>query len=572
MGKIRILDEKTASKIAAGEIIERPASVVKELLENSIDAKAKNIEIYLEKGGKKKILVRDDGEGMDKEDLKLCFKPHATSKIKTLEDLNRLSSLGFRGEALHSIASVSRLTIKSRKEGEEAAYQVEVIAGKLKSIFPTGANKGTEIKVENLFFNLPARKKFLKSDSTELKHILQVIEHIALSNQKLNLKVFHNQRLILNLKASDLKTRIKEVLKIEIENMFYEKSLQKENLGVKIFFAKPQFIPSLPRLQLVFVNKRFVKTPFIIRKTLREAYGTLLPPSLEPYFILFLDLPPYFFDVNVHPKKEEINILNPTPILKTLKEVVQETFQKQGAAFSPKAQEKKKEYIFTLKEAPEDYKATQRTDELQPVEKLTFLQPEDTPYKKPKDFLQAMNLFLIFEKDNSLVIADQHAAHERVLYEKFMAAFKDSSKTISQPLLLPEVLEPNLSLYQLIKENLDILEKLGFKLEPFGQNLFKITHVPFIILEKNLDSKKILAEVLNDLYLGKRKIPASFEKAVATLACRSAVKAGDELSKEEVQKIIDLLTNSKTPYTCPHGRPTHIIITRRELEKLFRRK
>lgn len=570
MGKIKILDQKTASKIAAGEVIERPASVVKELLENSFDASADEIEIYLEKGGKKKILVRDNGEGMDKEDLKICFKPHATSKIRSLDDLNRLNSFGFRGEALHSIAQVSRLTIKSKPENSQTGYQIEVVAGKLKNLLPVGMNKGTEVKVENLFFNLPARKKFLKTDQTELKHILQIIERLALTKPEIKIKVFHNQKQIINLEKTDLKKRIKDLFKVDIEKMFYEGELSRENLKIKIFFSRPQYTPYLPELQILYVNSRFVKIPFLIKKTIKEAYGTLLPPNLNPRFILFLEMPAYFFDVNIHPKKEEIKLLSPTPVLENLKDLMEQIISTKETKFFAKAKTDKTSH-FTFKEPVDEYKIHQ---EIKKTEQAKFFDifPPETKLQLHRPYLQVFKLFIIFEDGENLIIADQHASHERVLFEKFMEKFKKEKENISQPLLIPEILEPSLSLYQLIKENLPIIEELGFKLEPFGEKLYKITHVPFILLTRNLDIKKTFIEILNDLAKGSKKLPFSIERAVATMACRSAVKAGDKLTQHEIDEIIKLLTRSKVPYTCPHGRPTHVVITKGELEKLFKRK
>ncbi len=566
MGKIKILDEKTASKIAAGEVIERPASVVKELLENSKDAGAKNIIVYLEKAGKKLIRVIDDGEGMDKEDLKLCFKPHATSKIETIEDLKNLKTFGFRGEALHSIASVSKLTIKSKTENSEVGYQIEIVSSKLKSFLPVGMNKGTEVKVESLFFNLPARKKFLKTDQTELSHILKVIEAFSLSNPEISLKVFHNNKLLLNLPKQTLIERIRSVLKLDL-NKFIQKEKEIENLKIFGLIAKPQFVPYLPKLYLTFVNKRPVKTPFFLKKAIKEALHTLVPEKYFPQFILFLELPAYFFDVNIHPKKEEVKFLNQTFIFKQIEKFTKEAILEEKPTFKASAEKRPSQKSFTLKEPQSTYKA--KLESFQQDFFQNQILPEIPIRKK---YIQVFNTFIIFEKENGIIIADQHAAHERILFEEFMDKFKNNAKEISQPLLIPEILEPSLSLYQKIKKLKDKLERLGFKLEKFGEKTFKITHAPFIIFRAKRSPKDIFLQILNDLFEEKETTPFAIEHLIATLACRSAIKAGDKLSEEEIQKIIKSLEKTQVKYTCPHGRPTHIIITKLELEKLFKRK
>ena len=569
MSKIKTLDKRTVSKIAAGEVIERPASVVKELLENAIDAKAKNIKIMIEDGGKKSILVIDDGLGMDKEDLLVCFKPHTTSKINSIEDLNKLQTLGFRGEALHSIASVSYLTIKSKPKSKDIGYQINVVAGKLKDQFPVGTRKGTEVKVQNLFFNLPVRKKFLKSKATEFRHILNVVEKEALIAEKVNLKLYHNSKLVLNLPSGDIENRIEKLFKINLKEKFSKAELIEKDIRIKGFVAKPQFIPYLPKIQHLIVNKRYIKNNFLIKKALKAAFNTLIPEKSEIYFLIFLELPNNTFDINIHPKKEEIKFSDPMFIFKKIKEFSKKIIETPSIVYTPsvkkEARRTQQKFYFTLKEKGEEKKAESFS---------LFDQAKETYLTEPSKikYLQIMNLFIIFEHNNKLVIADQHAAHERVLYEKILKQFETQAKSFSQALLLPEIIEPNLTLFHQIEKIKTDLEKIGFKLEKFGQTTYKLTNVPFILTQVKKPIKLIFMQVVKEIIKNKEKKPYSIEKILSTLACKAAVKAGDKLSEEEIQEIIKSLEKTQIKYTCPHGRPTHIIISKTELEKLFKRK
>ncbi len=568
MGKIKILDEKTASKIAAGEVVERPASVVKELLENSIDAKATEIEIKIENGGKTKIIVKDNGEGMDKEDLLLCYKPHATSKLSCLDDFKKLKTLGFRGEALHSIAAVSRLIIRSKTTSSSTGYQITVVGGKFKKIIPVGMNAGTEIIVENLFFNMPARKKFLKSEQTELKHVLREFQKIALTNPSIKFKLFHNNRLLSNLKSTHIEKRIEEVLKINLRNQFIHIKGQLESISITGYISKPQFTNSLPQIQYVFVNNRAVRTP-IAKKSIALALHTLLPEKIDPRFIVFLEAPPYMFDINIHPRKEEIKFQKPNAVISLIQNAVKNSITDTKVVFKPtaKTQNKNNTYVFTLKEPTSSYS----TDKFSEVKTALFTNELLTEIKHKK-YLQALNLFIIFETKNGIIIADQHAANERVIFEKLLKKYKSKDSAISQQLLIPIIIETSLALAQSINELLPLLNKIGFKLEPFGESTFRLTHIPSIINEKQKNPKEILINAIEDFKLTKNKLPSSIENLIATIACRSAVKSGDQLSEEEINEIIQTLEKSETKYTCPHGRPTHILITKQELEKLFKRR
>lgn len=586
MSKIKILPPQVAAKIAAGEVVERPASVVKELIENSIDAQADQITIQLEQGGIGKIRVVDNGQGMDKDDLLKCFKQHGTSKISSAEDLNQVRSLGFRGEALYSITSVSKTTIQSKTGQERSGNQVVINGGKVERISPVGIPRGTQIIVENIFFNLPARKKFLKKERTELLQIINVVTKTGLAFPKIGFFLNHNQKTILDLpKNQTLAERVETLLGKALFPYLIPIEIDRPHFNLKGFIGKPQIARENRSKQYLFVNHRPVVNQ-VASAAVSKAYGSLIPPKSHPLFILFINLPPQLVDVNIHPRKQEIKFINSSFVFHTIYQAVLNQLENSNLTFKAESYpfitdskkittsltdkqkaEKKYSYSFKKTKRPKNNLFLDQTKE----EKLPWEQSDIG--EKTQEIIQIHNLYLISQTPNGLLIVDQHAAHERILYESLLKGFtKNKDKPLNQSLLIPLTLNLSLSETQLLTENLPVLKKIGFEIEEFGKNSFKITSVPHPL--KDRDVKGIISEVLDDILEEKpiRDVDKKSLRLISYLACRSAIKAGDYLTLEQRENLLKQLGKTKTNYTCPHGRPAKIKIDLKELNKMFKRR
>ncbi len=581
MGKIKILPKKTASKIAAGEVIERPASVVKELVENAIDAKATRIKIEIEKGGINKISVIDNGEGMDKKDIEQCFKQHGTSKLFSENDLHHITSMGFRGEALYSITAVSQTKIRSKIKTDLQGTIIELSEGKINHISPIGMPTGTHITVNQLFFNLPARKKFLKTPATEFRHITDIIVNNALAFPKIAFYLSHNKRVVFDLPENqNLTERANLLLGKSLSQYFIPLQAIQPHLKISGLITKPQASRETQAQQYIYVNNRRIKNK-IITVAVKQAYGNLLAPQSYPLFILFLNILPDLIDVNIHPRKEEVKFINSQQIFNGVKIAVSKALETHKLTYIKQTPDKY--HPFSFKKQPVYPKPTisYLKDSPIPFRKKSFKtettklpwETDDQETTKQLDILQIHKLYLIYQTPTGLCLIDQHAAHERILYEQLLADFKKKKKKANtQPLLVAETFDLSASESLFLKKHLEIFNKLGFEIEEFGQNSFKINSLPHVL--ENQNGEILIKEVLDDLLENKtpRKIDKKNQKIISFLACRSAIKANDFLTLEKRQTLINQLNQTKTNYTCPHGRPVKIEISLKELDKMFKRR
>jgi DNA mismatch repair protein MutL len=574
--KIKILDPILQNQIAAGEVVERPASVLKEIIENSIDANSNEILVELKNGGKDFIKITDNGEGILKEDLNLSILRYATSKISSNEDLLNINSLGFRGEALASISSVSEFKITSKHKSEKNAYQLKVNYGIKENIKISAHNQGTSIEIKNIFEYLPARKKFLKSSNTEWKYCYEVLNQFALCFPQISLKCIHNEKEIFNYKKSQKKERLEKIFKQTKLN-----SVKQDFLGgeIEIFYSPPGVNFSNRYLQYIFVNKRSVKDKLIIG-AIKEAYQTFLEIGKNPAFVVFLDIDNDLIDVNVHPRKSEVKFLRPQEIYQNIFNTLRKSLD------TPYFKENNKDpicyYDFYTKNN-NNFKALPKNHHQFNFEKnknTSFssnqffnsnLQTETPILKENFELIgQAEDEFLILSKDHKLYFLDQHAIHERERFDKLLEEHKNK-KIVQQNLLIPEIISISNAEMQDFLESENFLKNLGFNLEKISENEVKIISVPKDISLNNL--KSIILKISSDyIESGKENtIQQISEKCLALISCRGALKFGKRITKEEQERIINIWQEKLYGKTCPHGRPLHIEISFNEIKSKFLR-
>jgi len=551
--KIKKLSPHIISQIAAGEVIERPAYAVKELIENAIDASAKTISIYIEDSGLKRITVSDDGNGMKKEDLLVSFLPHTTSKISTEEDIHAITSLGFRGEALSSIASISEMTIQSRHRNELSGFKVELSRGKVIQTSAIGMPPGTTVMLSNIFGHVPARKKFLKTARTELRLILDIVSDYILLYPKIAFTFTHNNRDYFTISAHhDLDRRIRTVLGDSLFVNLIPVTHEESYVKITGYIARPQYSIKGTSKLFIFINGRRIIDP-IIGNAVKDAYKNLLEYGAYPIALLYLSLPPEMIDVNIHPRKQEVRFLDPTPLYSTVSKAVAETLQNNNLTFLNVS-----------------WKDGGTKTHLGKILKTELMEDIDH-IKKEADVLQLHDLYLITETKKGMIIVDQHAAHEAILFRKLKIQYekhktKGKSLELGQPLLLD--LSP--SDKEVILEYAELFRKLGFEMEEFGE-MFRINIIPEIF--KDRDISDLIHELIEDLR-AERLIPDIDRRTyrmLSYLACRTAIKAGTPLSQEKMKELIANLIDSDMTYTCPHGRPVKVEISLSVLHKMFKR-
>lgn len=554
MRTITTLSPDLVAKIAAGEVVERPASVVKELIENALDARATHIDIELTDAGTKRVVVRDNGKDMHVEDLLLCYKPHTTSKITSHDDLAAIASFGFRGEALSSIAAVSLMTIKSRPEDLEYGTIIELISGELKHEEKIGMPVGTEIIVESLFHSTPARRKFLTDHKSELRKISESITQFAMAFPKVGFTLHHNDELLFTVPMLQmLQDRIRSIVGQYLTDFLIPIEHESRYGKVMGYIGKPQSAQHAKQHQYLFVNDRIVTDP-VVAKTLTESYGPLLEPRAHPPFVLYLTLPYESVDVNIHPRKEEVAYAFPKQIYSLVTDGVTQALSK---------------HDLTYTQSSRQHDMDRHTADFL----KSIVSPWSVKNLKEGDVLQIHNVYLIAATDTGMLLIDQHAAHERILFEQFKEAFYKTREhqtltEFAQPLMF----ELSLTDSRLLQEHIETLRKIGFDIEHFGKTTFKLSAVPEIF--KTRDHAKLIIETLHDIKAGKgtEKVDRETEKTLAYLACRSAIKAGDALEPNEQKKLVEKLLLTEGIYTCPHGRPTHIEVSLKELDKMFKRR
>ncbi len=599
MSRIITLDQNMVNMIAAGEVIERPASVVKELMENSIDAGATKITVSIEDGGRKLISVTDNGCGMDGEDLAQAFEPHTTSKIKTSKDLLGISTLGFRGEALASIASVAQVRAVSRTKDSAAGNCIEIDCGNKGSVGPCSADYGTTIQVRDLFYKLPARRKFLKTANTEMGHITEHFTRIALANGDLDMVLHHNGRELYRLSGKQgISQRIAELFSSEIGENLIETESSEKDLHLFALLGKPRISRTNNKFQYVFLNGRFIRDKFISH-AIKEAYRGSLEPNRFPVIFLFIQMPYEDYDVNVHPTKIEVRFYNTnlihSQVLGALREKLLGTNLEMQAKLPtttapakamekdlPATRHRSQEIADAMAEFFEKHRPIQTQQQFGPAPKKRFvplhldagqITESQTVPSRPigtKEFLQIHDSFIVAKADDGFIVIDQHALHERIIYEDLCRRIQKSSLE-SQKLLIPESFQLTDAQADAIKANAELLEKLGIELAPFGPRTYAIQAFPTLLAKvAPLDFVQDLIDLLTDKGLG-LDAEELLDEVLNMAACKAAIKAGQKLTDSEIEQLLADRERTERATRCPHGRPTTIKFSITELEKQFKR-
>ena len=560
--RIRLLDEATVNRIAAGEVIERPASVVKELVENSLDAGATSVIVSVEDGGKKSISVRDDGTGMSKADAEVAFARHATSKISRLEDLESLMSYGFRGEALSSIASVAKVTMRTREHESQAGTQVAIDHGRTVSIESVGCPAGTEITVEDLFENVPARQKSLRSKSVELSHCREVMLNYVLCRPGLAFSLLSDGQVELaHVPAEEMRGSLTLAFGPKVaSNILYGES-EDEGIRVQVYMGRlEQTRPSAAELVL-FVNDRPVKSQKMIAAIL-EAYGSKLMRDRFPVGVVRVFVEGTAVDVNVHPTKREVRFQEEPRVLGMVKKAVTDSFFEPDLSFK-----------YDLTKFSESFEPRQKVDHDETAKAMqSTLKVKEAEVGGAKPHIiplaQVMGTYILAESGGSLLLIDQHAASERVVYEGIIRSMETGGE-ISQNLLTPLVLQLSPLEIRTLEENRETLEKAGFTMEPFGKGAYALRSIPTVMGVAQGESA--FRNVLGDLSSMSPTKRLGLE-VIWKVACHTAIRAGDALSGSQMRQLISELMVTKSPYTCEHGRPTMIVLSSNDLERLFKRR
>ncbi len=596
---IKILPDDVVNKIAAGEVVERPSSVVKELVENSIDAGSHEVFVDIEQAGKRLIRITDDGCGMSKEDARAAFMRHATSKISTDEDLQAIRTLGFRGEALSSIASVSQVRMLTARRGEEPGVLIEIEAGRVQALTPAAAPQGTSIEVANLFYNTPARLKFLKSPGTEFSHIVDVVSRQAMAYPSLWFRLTHNRKKVYDLPPSmSIKERAFQLFGSEIADNVITFSGGRDGVHVHGLIGRPVYSRAERTYQDFYVNNRPVRNPSLTH-ALYSAYGDMLMRDRHPVGFIFIEIDPALVDVNVHPAKAEVRFRNQSQVHDLIRDVIRDGLRTHGVpvivsppsadAYGGGVPEALTSYLKGLQPGSgvSDQKASplfgrRRSDMgtgalagetgLAPVRE-TY---EDLP---PLPLLHVQELFplaqvhesfIIAQSKEGLVIIDQHAAHERILFEKLQDDFGRGEMTIQQ-LLMPAQIELGPAQSGILAEHLPELSQLGLAVEDFGGGTFMIKAVPALFA--GADYKTLLLDILDEVNVhGKsKKLEDLRDSILSIMACHPAIKVHRKLTVKEMDKLLHDLSRCRMPHTCPHGRPTMVRFSIDEINRMFKR-
>ncbi|HWP44943.1 MAG TPA: DNA mismatch repair endonuclease MutL [Blastocatellia bacterium] len=635
MSKIRVLPDTLANKIAAGEVVERPSSVVKELLENSLDASARKVNIEVEAGGKRLIRVLDDGEGMVRDDAITAFERHATSKLRTADDLEAITTLGFRGEALPSIASVSRLFLRTKTERDQEGTEVEFSGGRLMAVRDIAWPGGTELEVKDLFFNIPARRKFLKSDATESFHITNLVQHYALANPHIAFLLVNNGREAIRVApARSLRERAYQVLGGGLLSKMVEVAHEADGCRVAGFVSNPQEQRSSRDAQYLFVNRRFVRDQLLSR-ALSEAYRSMMPSGVYPAAILFIDIPPAEVDVNVHPAKTEVRFLREayvlafvrTAIIEALKSTApvaqlpgvartetaarpedarvaapeieraapERTIEAPRPAFNsgiritesgslalssppgPAGVERQESLDITFKqEVTKDPVSSTSYEVLDTGSEASveIRQEAETPLPGLghgiKPLGQIRDSYIVATDEEGLLLVDQHAAHERVLFEQFRDTRLARPADV-QPLLIPETMELTLAEAEAFRVVQEELESIGIETMQLSGRTIAVKTAPAGLLASDVIA--LVRHVLDVVERERRSFTLEHirDEIAATLACKAAIKVNFPLTEEKMQWLIDELMKTQNSMTCPHGRPIIVRFGLRDIERGFKR-
>lgn len=600
--KIAFLDSHTAAKIAAGEVITDPAAAVKELVENSIDAGAKDIRIEIEDGGKRLIRVIDDGEGINEADVFNAFERHATSKIKKIDDLDNLETLGFRGEALASMAAISKVYLRTSDSDDGLGTYVRLSEGK-KEKRAISYKKGTSISIEELFFNTPARLKHMKKPGEENKKVIQMVQVLAMSHPEVSFSlVLDGSQALKTPGKGDLENTLRSLFGEKFDQALFKADYKNAPMEIKGFLGNPYYTKKNRDYQFVFVNNRYVKE-IKINKAIEDAYDNTVMINQHPVFILNIKLPSDMLDVNIHPAKTKIKILNESLVMLLLKsgvrKIIRENLAEKKSNGDSKETNREKSY-FKFEDNSADvisveemniskFEVDQRQSNVflsnkenkevltedtvleNPIDRIKAIEKANEPskiealFKNAKLVGQLFKTYILLEKPGEqIVLIDQHAAHERIIFEKITEDIKSSKKTTQSIIPLKLKLLPDK--YEFLKQNSEVFAKLGFDYDEFGENSIVVRGVPCLLDEPA--EPELLIKILDDFNDGKIE---ELETKIIISACKKAVKGNQYLDASEINELLDLLKKCNMPFTCPHGRPVAMSMTKYEMEKLFKR-
>jgi len=575
MKKIKILPDNIINQISAGEIIERPASVVKELIENSIDANSTSIKVEIKDGGKKLIKVTDNGEGIARDDLFLAFERHATSKISDEKDLNKISTLGFRGEALPSIASVSKIKARSKTINQETGYEIIIEGGNVKKFFEVAMNEGFIIEVKDLFYNTPVRKKFLKKTETELFYIENVLKKFILIYPEIEFTFINNfRKKYFFPKAKNLLSRIEEVYNEEISSTLIPFKVEHEDIFIDGFISPPHINISTSREINLFVNKRFIKDRLIL-SAIKDAYSSKIPQGKYPYVILNINIPHDKVDVNVHPTKIEVKFAEPQKIYSVIKNSISMLFAENVYYKVKEETEKKfnpfdniKSFLVDIIGKKEEEKAFK--EEQEEINFEDNFQEEKGFFSKMKIIGSLFSSIIILEDGEKAYFIDQHAAHERINFEKLKKQIKENRVEIKK-FLIPDIIELSEKYKNLLNEYLEAFKEVGFIIEKLDEKTFVLKGIPSIL--EDIDYRDFIISSIDEILVsGKTSTIENLkDKILSSIACKSSITANTYLDMNFIKKFLKELDNTPNNLTCPHGRPIIKEIPKEEIYKWFKR-
>ena len=589
---IQMLPDHVINKIAAGEVIERPASVIKELMENAIDAGATQVDVEIVRGGMQLMAISDNGSGMDRDNALLAIERHATSKIRTAEEVEAVSTLGFRGEALSSISAVSRFTLITRPVDQVSGTEIRIAGGKMQDVADAGCPPGTRFEIRNLFFNVPARRKFLRTESTELAQIRQLFAVYALAHPETGLSLISDGRELYNLPAGgSLADRIAELYNLTFFSHLRELNFEADAVKVTGFAGLPQTGRKDRSDQYIFINGRPASAP-VIYHAINEAYHSVLARGRHPSVFLFIETAPDAVDVNVHPAKKEVRFRRPAAVRDCVIAAIGKALSLDASAEEKRVPSFKfdapravpppyigKQHELGIGDQRSEIRSQRSADQQEDVGK-PFSPTADrrpptsssSPWNWCRVLGQAGGMYAVLETEDGVVLMDPQAAHERVLFEKFVRDITSGSPA-QQRLLAPETIELMPADAEALRRNLPVLEEMGFGLSDFGQDAFLVDALPVHLQEGSpLVILSGIAQALDKGGASARVTREALRETVAQAACRAAVKAGDSLSIEELEKLVADLAKTEMPYTCPHGRPTLIFQSFTELNRKFGRR
>ncbi len=561
-GRVRVLDEATVNKIAAGEVVERPASVVKELVENSLDSGAGSVHVAVGDGGRAYISVRDDGSGMSVEDAVAAFGRHATSKISAVEDLQRLSTYGFRGEALSSVASVSRVVLRTREHGAREGTEVSVSAGKIGQVRPVGCPPGTEVRVEDLFHNVPARRKSVKSRATELAHCRDVVVGFMLCRPGMSFSFSSDESLeLVHSSAEGMGGSLSVAFGDVVAGGMLQGGADGDGIRAESFMGRLEHTRSSPVDLRLFVNDRPVRSPRLV-SAIVKGYGSRLMKDRYPVGVLRVFVDPAVVDVNVHPTKREVRFDDEPAVMAVVQGCVASALEESDLTFR---------YDLTKFAQSFEPRAPEAGGGQTPSAQ-SVLQVEESGvegrHATVVPLAQIMDTYILAESQGNLLLIDQHAASERVVYESVLSAMR-SGKEVSQRLLTPLVVRLTSSEAKALEENRGLVEKAGFAVEPFGGDAYSLRSIPTVL--GVAQGEAALRNIIGEL----AQMPSHRRVGLDVIwrvACHTAIRAGETLSNAQMRQLVSDLLRTESPYTCEHGRPTMVVLSPADLERLFKRR